>query len=110
MPIKPDTLMPWIDVEKDLGSYVSALLKAPGGTQVLAFSQWLSQKEYAALLSAHTGVEIRFQQVPEEMVLKNDPTGFKKEQVDAVKFIEEFGFTGGDSEVLMPEQVSRMFG
>jgi hypothetical protein len=98
--------MPYIDVEKDTGSYVHALIKAPAPTQVLAVSEWATAQQWLEKWSEATGVASRAERVDLEQFKADDPTGFMGMMIETSGFIEELGFAGGDKRILMPEEVS----
>lgn len=106
MPFNGDAAMPWIDVERDTGAFVKALLDAPGRTQILGVSESLSGKQWLSLWSKHTAVKASYQEMPFERFIVDDPTGFKLERAETFKYIEEFGYTGSDPDVVTPEEVS----
>ena len=61
-PVFPvDVPMPYIDIEKDTGSYVHALIKAPAPTQVLAVSEWATPRQWLEQWSQATGVASRIE-------------------------------------------------
>jgi hypothetical protein len=78
--------MPYIDIEKDAGVFAHALIRA----------QW----------SRATGVKSCVEQASASEFQGDDPTGFMKSVLETGQFCGEFGFTGGDENILMPEQVS----
>jgi hypothetical protein len=98
--------MPYIDVERDTGSLVKALIDAPAPTQVLGLSKWATPKEWLALWSEVTGIAARVEQASSEEFESNDPTGFMRSVFETGQFVGEFGFTGSDEKILMPEDVS----
>ena len=98
--------MPYIDVEKDTGSYVHALIKAPAPTQVLAVSEWATVKQWLEQWSRATGVASRAERVDFDHFRGDDPTGFMGMMIETSGFIEELGFAGGDRRILMPEEAS----
>ena len=98
--------MPYIDVEKDTGSYVHALIKAPAPTQVLAVSEWATVQQWLGQWSEATGVASRAERVDFDEFRSDDPTGFMGMMIETSGFIEELGFAGGDKRILMPEEVS----
>jgi hypothetical protein len=101
-----DTPMPYIDVEKDTGSYVHALIKAPAPTQVLAVSEWATAQQWLKKWSKVTGVASRAERVDLDQFKADDPTGLMGMMIETSGFIEELGFAGGDKRILMPEEVS----
>lgn len=100
-----DTAIPWIDVDADTGSFVSALLKAPAGTQVEGASEYLSARDYMKLWTEHLGVHIEFAQASAEEFIGEDPTGLKRMYTEAFLFTEDFGYFGGDPAVKSADQV-----
>lgn len=106
-PVFPvDTPMPYIDVEKDNGSYIHALIKASAPTQVLAVSEWATAQQWLEKWSKATGVASRAERVDLDQFKADDPTGFMGMMIETSGFIEELGFAGGDNRILMPEEVS----
>jgi len=100
------TPMPYIDVDKDAGSYIHALIKAPAPTQVLAVSEWATAQQWLEQWSQATGVASRAEQADLDQFKGDDPTGFMKMMLETSGFIDELGFAGGDKRILMPEEVS----
>lgn len=98
--------MPYIDVEKDTGPFVKALIDAPAPTQVLAVSEWATAREWLALWSQVTAVGTRVEQADAEEFENNDRTGFMRSILETGRFVGELGFTGGDEKILMPHDVS----
>jgi hypothetical protein len=105
-PFPADAPMPYIDIEKDAGVFVHALIKAPAPTQVLAVSEWATCREWLEQWSRATGVKSCVEQASASEFQGDDPTGFMKSVLETGQFCGEFGFTGGDENILMPEQVS----
>lgn len=52
------------------------------------------------------GVKAGFKRVSADEFFENVPEPLKKELWDTYDYVEEFGYTGGDPNVLTPEQVS----
>jgi hypothetical protein len=100
--------MPYIDIEKDAGAFVHALIKVPAPAQVLAVSEWATCRAWLEQWSRITGIQGRVEQADANEFQGNDPTGFMKGVLETGQFCGEFGFTGGDEKILMPEQVSAM--
>lgn len=100
--------MPYIDIEKDAGPYVHALIKAPAPTQILAVSEFSTAKAWLEQWSQITGIKARVEEADASEFQGDDPTGLMRGMVETGHFIGEFGFTGGDVEILMPEQVRTM--
>jgi len=96
---------PFVDVEKDTGAFVKALIDAPAPMHVLGTSETLTVAEFLALWSEETGMPSRHEQSPEEEMTKDDVTGLGLEFLETFKFVDEFGYNGGET-VLLPEDVS----
>ena len=105
-PFPLDTQMPYIDVERDTGSFVKALIDAPAPTQVLALSKWATPREWLALWTQVTGVATRIERAAAAEFEGDDPTGFMRSVFETGQFVGEFGFTGSDEKISMPEDVS----
>ena len=103
-----DAPVPYIDIEKDTGTYVHALIKAPAPTQVLAISEWASPQEWLEQWSRITGVQSHIEQADFDQFRADDPTGFMGMMLETSGFMDDFGFTGKDRDILMPEEVSEM--
>ena len=104
-----DAAVPYIDVEKDTGTYVHALIKAPAPTQVLAVSEWATPQQWLEQWSQITGVPSRIERADFDQFKGDDPTGFMGMMLETSGFMEELGFTGRDKNILMPEEVSKCF-
>ncbi|GAB7324559.1 hypothetical protein MBLNU13_g08459t1 [Cladosporium sp. NU13] len=110
-PVFPiDVPMPYIDIEKDTGSYVHALIKAPAPTQVLAVSEWATPRQWLEKWSQATSVASRIERAGPEQFKGDDPTGFMGMMIETSGFIEELGFAGGDRRILMPEELEQQHG
>lgn len=63
--------------------------------------------EWAALWSEVTGVKSKFEDaIPKEAPSTNGGFDFKAVLLQTGDFLTEFGFTGGDPNVVEPEEVS----
>ncbi|KAK3070999.1 hypothetical protein LTR53_009447 [Teratosphaeriaceae sp. CCFEE 6253] len=102
-----DRPFPWIDVERDTGAFVSALIDAPGGTQVVGASQYITLNQYLKLLCDHLGVAGTYKRTAFEDNVKDDPTHFKLELAEVYAYVMEFGYDGGDPEVITPDELER---
>lgn len=95
-------------MEKDTGAFVKALIEAPPKTQLLGVSEWMAFDEWAALWSIVTGVKSKFEDnvSQEPLPPSNDTFDFKMMFLQTGYFVTEFGYTGGDPNVVGPEEVS----
>ncbi|KAI7310542.1 hypothetical protein KC315_g12576 [Hortaea werneckii] len=101
--------IPWVDVEKDTGAFVKALIEAPPKTQLLGVSEWMTFSDWATLWSNVTGVRSRFEDnvSQEPPPPSNDTFDFKMMFLQTGYFVTEFGYTGGDPDVVGPEELER---
>jgi hypothetical protein len=84
------------------------LIRAPAPIQVLAVSEWATPQEWLEQWSRITGVKSRIERADFDQFRADDPTGFMGMMLETSGFMEEFGFTGKDKNILMPEEVSDM--
>ena len=107
LPYSAHRQVPWIDVAKDTGAFVSALIKAPAGTHVVGASEELSLQQWLDIWSSQIGVSARLERMDRNLVVQNDPTGIMEEMMESFEFMEEHPFDGGDPDVLSPDEVCR---
>ena len=85
---------------------MKALIESPPGREVLGYTGLLGWDGYMDLWSKTLGVRGRYQQVPREEFLAAMPEAFKRPFDEASRYMNEFGWTGGDPKVVNPENVS----
>ncbi|KAJ0114798.1 hypothetical protein J7T55_004539 [Diaporthe amygdali] len=101
----PDFRMPHVVAHRDTGPFVKALVDLPPGKDLLAVSEWMTFPEWMEVWGRVLGVKARYQQISQEEMFKSVPTALAEEIRDGFDYIEEFGFDGGDPDVLRPEQL-----
>ena len=74
---------------------------------MLGVNTELTQQEFMKLWTETLGVTSDVEEVKMEEVIGTMPPPLDKEMVDSFSFVQEFGWTGGDKAVVMPEEVSR---
>lgn len=97
--------MPFIVTERDTGAFVKALVDLPPGKDLLGVSEWMTFPEWVEVWGRVLGVKTRFQQISKEEMFERVPAPMAQEIGDSFDYIEEFGFAGGDPDVLDPHQV-----
>lgn len=97
--------VPWVDVEKDTGAFVKALIDAPQRTQLLGVSEWLSCEDFMALWTNATGREGSIKKVVRDEYLADDPTGMKAAFAKTGEYFMELGYDGSDPEIVTPDEV-----
>jgi hypothetical protein len=105
-PASPVAKWPLVVALEDTGSFVKILVDSPPGTHVLGASQIVTWPEYVALWVKTLGVNATFKQVSTAEFFENVPEPIKTELKESFDFIEEFGYTGGDPDLVTPWQVS----
>nr|OQO21916.1 hypothetical protein B0A51_12500 [Rachicladosporium sp. CCFEE 5018] len=106
-PLAAETLLPWIDIEADLGSYVTALIAAPHAPiEVLCVSEWLTGPQWLELWSKHTGILARYE-ASDGIHQAVEPTGIAEQMSQTMRFMDEFGMKVQEPGVLMPEDLAK---
>jgi hypothetical protein len=104
-PVPLEVQFPFVVTHRDTGSFVLALVDMQPGKHLLGVSQTMTWPEWMALWGIFLGVKVRFKQVSADEFFRNVPEPLKKGLWDTYDYVEEFGRTGGDPDVLTPEQV-----
>ncbi|KAI9172758.1 NmrA-like family domain-containing protein [Paramyrothecium foliicola] len=102
---KPSTPIEFVDARQDTGPAVKALLELPAGKQVLAVSQQMNFQDWMKLWGEIHGVEAGYKQISVEEFWQGVPEPLAEEIRDSWTFIEQYGHSGPDSDILRPEQV-----
>ncbi|KAG6356040.1 hypothetical protein INS49_015425 [Diaporthe citri] len=97
--------MPFIVTERDTGALVKALVDLPPGKDLMGVSEWMTFPEWVEVWGRVLGVKVGFRQISKEEMFEGVPEPMAQEIGDSFDYIEEFGFAGGDPEVLDPEQL-----
>lgn len=103
---------PLIDTAGDTGKWVGAILADPGkfeGKVICAATRLYSMQEQAEILSKHTGKTVRYVQLTEEQMRGNLPPGYGDIIIEMMKYQDEFGYYGVETEELIRQgnQVAR---
>lgn len=88
------------------GLFVKALTQVEPGKHLLGASGILSWNEFATLWGKVHGVECRFQPLDRKVVEDAVPGGVGEELADMFEYIGDFGYHGGDPNVIFPANVS----
>ncbi|KAI0153397.1 hypothetical protein BJ166DRAFT_594573 [Pestalotiopsis sp. NC0098] len=104
-PLGPDVPIPFVVAGKDTGAFVKALVDAPAGTDLLGASEVMSWEQWAAVWGRVNGVQAGFRRVENEELFRGAPKPLADELWDAHAYFEKFGHTGGDPDVVTPEQL-----
>ena len=102
--VAPHKPAPWVHPPHDAGEYARALiLKQPAGKTLLGTSGPLTDDEFAALWGKTLGVKAVFKPLPREAMEQAVPGPLGVELADTFEYQREFGYDGGDPEVLLPK-------
>jgi hypothetical protein len=91
--------LPWICVDRDVGIFVEALLASSPRKQILGVSQMASWREFWTLWAKTRGVKLEIQVVSVEQFFQSLPEVVRREFQESLRYIVEFGYTGGDPDV-----------
>ena len=104
--VGPECKMAFVVAHKDTGAFVKALVDLPPQKNLEGVSEHKTWPEWTKLWGDIVGVKATFEQVSEDYAFRGAPDPFRQEIAEAFRYTEEFGYTGGDPEVLTAEQVS----
>lgn len=94
-----------VDARRDTGKFTRALLDVPAEVNALGTGGIVSWTEFATLWGKHHGVECRAERLNREVLEQAIPGGIGAEFADMFEYSAEFGYTGGDPTVVLPEDV-----
>jgi hypothetical protein len=97
--------MPLIVTHRDIGPFVKALTDMPPGKEIVAVSEYMTFPEYIELWGRINGVKAEYKEITRAELFEGVPEPLASEIGDSFDYIHDFGFTGGDPDVLQPEQV-----
>ncbi|KAF7893899.1 hypothetical protein EAF00_007413 [Botryotinia globosa] len=103
-PLSPDSVVDFVVTQKDTGEFVKALIEMPPGKNLIGVSERMTWKEWTEIWGDALGVEAGFRQVSAETFWKGVPDAMRELQV-AWEYVDEFGHTGGDPDVLRPDEL-----
>lgn len=102
-----DFQMPLVVARRDTGPFVQALVeRLPIGANLLAVSALMTFVDFMAMWGRVHGVRAAYKHVPNQEFWAELPEPLATELRDGFDYIHEFGFSGGDHDVMTPEQVS----
>lgn len=105
-PTSPEFKMPHVVAEKDTGAFVKALVvDLPPGKDLLGVSEWITFPRFVEVWGRVLGVKTGYRQISMDEMFEGVPAHMAQEIGDSFDYIEEFGFHGGDPDVLDPREV-----
>ncbi|KAK1061312.1 hypothetical protein LTR74_011196 [Friedmanniomyces endolithicus] len=102
----PDREIPFIVTHKDTGAFVKALVvDLPAGKHILGVSESMTWPAWTKLWAEVVGVQATFERVSEAEFWAGLPKAFTDVLAPDFAFVDEFGYTGGDPEVMTAEKL-----
>uniref|UniRef100_A0A060TD84 ARAD1D41052p n=1 Tax=Blastobotrys adeninivorans TaxID=409370 RepID=A0A060TD84_BLAAD len=96
----PDTVLPLVDIERDTGSFIGAILfdeDKYNGQTIMGCSQLLSCSDMAKTISEVTGKQVKYEQISEEDLVQNLPPLLADALREMFVFYREFGYAGPET-------------
>lgn len=103
--VDANNVSPFVVTSKDTGAFVKALVELPAGTNLLGVSEFMTFKEFTELWGKTVGVRARFAQVSSSEFVAPLPEPAQRELAETMKYVQEYGWTGGDPSVKNPDEV-----
>lgn len=104
--------IPLVDASKDTGYFVRALVQTAPGKTLLGAGSFISWREYTKLWAKSQGVHCAYQQSTmadiEAALPEGFPPGFALAAGESTAYLDEFGYDGGDPDILRPDEVSTL--
>ena len=105
-----DVKQPFIAAEEDSGPIVKALVENSAGKNVIGHRGWMSLRELMRAFTAATGMEAEAIRLPEVQSQFAQAGDIRVELEESMAYLNEIGYTGGDPDVIDPQEVSFNFG
>jgi hypothetical protein len=102
----PSCEIPFVVTHKDTGAFVKALVDLPPGTDLLSVSEQMTWPKWTEAWSDTLKVKATFKQVSVDEFWAGTPEPVKDELVETFAYVDEFGYTGRDPDILTLDQVS----
>ncbi|KAJ0123959.1 uncharacterized protein J7T55_012432 [Diaporthe amygdali] len=102
LPGNPDTPVAHVDARRDTGLFVRALTQVEPGKHLLGASGFMSWNDFAALWGRVHGVKCHFQRLDRKVLENAIPGGVGEELADMFEYIGDFGYHGGDPNIVFP--------
>ena len=77
----------------------------PPGKEIVAVSEYMTFPEYIELWGRINGVKAEYKEITRAELFEGVPEPLASEIGDSFDYVHDFGFTGGDPDVLQPEQL-----
>lgn len=100
-----DVKHPMIAAEEDSGPIVKAMVESPPGKSVVGQREWMSLQGLVQAFTAVTGMEAEAIKTPEGQSKFSHAGDLRQELEDNMAYFNEIGYTGGDPDVIDPQEV-----
>ncbi|MCJ1307880.1 hypothetical protein MMC25_001528 [Agyrium rufum] len=98
--------VPYVVTRKDTGRFVKGLIENPPGKNMLGVTHSMTQAEYLDLWTKTLNVPNGgIEAITMEQFISKMPPFLHEEMHDTFMFGREFGWTGGDESVVLPEEL-----
>ena len=104
LPMSGDMPIPMADLEADMGKWANALIEAPPGITLVGSTEQITWAEWLLLWAERNGVTARYRRTsPAEYSGRVE--GISDAFAEEFQFVEQYGFVGGDPQVVYPNEV-----
>lgn len=104
LPMSGDIPVPVADLDADMGRWVQSLFHMKSGVTLVGSTERLTWKEWLDLWARRNQVSARYRQAdPSEYAARLE--GISEAVAEEFKFIEKYGFTGGNKNAVYPDEV-----
>lgn len=104
-PFSGDMQMPFVVPDRDTGAFVKALLDVSPGKTLVGVSEMMTFPAWMEIWGRVLDVQAAYQEVTPGEFYKDFPEPLGQELMDTNEYMIEFGYTGGDTEIIYPKEV-----
>lgn len=101
-----DLKIPLIATKEDTGLLVKTLIESEPGKNLLAYRESMTLSDFAETWGSVLGVKTNYVPVDLGKEWGLSPAELKRDIEEAMAYVTEFGFDGGDPSVIHPKDVS----
>lgn len=101
-----DVPQPLVAPEEDTGPFVKALLEDAPGKSLIGTRAWMSLRELMEAVAGVTGIKTEAIKLPDGESAFAELGELRLEMEECVAYFNEFGYTGGDPNIVDPKDVS----
>ncbi|KAM0445309.1 hypothetical protein ACHAPV_008383 [Trichoderma viride] len=104
-PFSGDVQVPFVVPDRDTGAFVKALLDVSPGKTLVGVSEMMTFPTWMEIWGRVLDVQAAYQEVSPGEFYKDFPEPLGQELMDTNEYMIEFGYTGGDPEVMYPKEL-----